>query len=90
MPLASYRIPDEVFFESLSDDEAVVLDCRQYRFYTLNETAKRVFESARDGLGQDEIVDRLAKEFETTPDGCRSDVQQLLAKLIADGLVVEE
>ncbi len=78
--------PEHVLYQPLSDDEAAVLDLDRRALYTLNATAKRIYERARDGATVDAIVAELAGEFDA-PAGLREDVERFLDDARAHGLL---
>jgi hypothetical protein len=71
----------DLAYEVLSEEEAALLDLRSRRFYRLNATGMRVFEGIRAGLGQAEIVARIAQEFEVSAEACQADVEGFLAQM---------
>lgn len=84
---ARYQVPAAVVREVLSEDELVVLDSQSHRFYSLNSTAKRVYELAAEGLRASAIAERIGAEFDVAPTECFHDVAELLADLEARGLL---
>ncbi|MBC7174255.1 MAG: PqqD family protein [Polyangiaceae bacterium] len=78
--------PEPVLYQPLTEDEAAVLDLEHRALYTLNATAKRIFELARDGATVDTIVEALAREFDAPP-AVREDVERFLAEASARGLL---
>jgi hypothetical protein len=78
--------PDHVLYQPLSEDEAAVLDLDARALYTLNATAKRIFERAREGASVDAIVEELGREFDA-PESLRADVERFLAEARARGLL---
>jgi hypothetical protein len=84
---ARYQVPASVVREVLSEDELVVLDSQSHRFYSLNSTAKRVYELAAEGLLASAIAERIGAEFDVAPTECFPDVAELLADLEARGLL---
>ncbi len=78
--------PEQVLYQPLSEDEAAILDLEQRALYTLNATAKRIFERAREGASVEAIVEELAGEFDAPP-GLREDVERFLADARAKGLL---
>lgn len=83
----AYQVPASIVREALSDDELVVLDSVSHRFYSLNSTAKRVFELAAEGLNEEGVSAHLSAEFDIAPEECAADVRQLLAELVEQGLL---
>jgi PqqD family protein of HPr-rel-A system len=77
---------ERVLYQPLSDDEAAVLDLEARALYTLNATAKLVFERAREGATVDAIMAALAQEFDV-PEAARADVERFLAEARERGLL---
>ena len=84
---ARYQVPAAVVREVLSEDELVALDSQSHQFYSLNGTAKRVYELAAEWLAASVIAERLSAEFDVAPSECQKDVTELLADLEAYGLL---
>jgi hypothetical protein len=84
-----YRAPDSVVREALSEDELVVLDSETHRFYSLNATAKRVYELAVEGLDVAAIGQRLSQEFDIEVGDCSEDVRALLSELCEQGILTK-
>jgi hypothetical protein len=78
--------PEQLLYQPLSEDEAAILDLERRELYTLNATAKRIFESAREGASVDAIVSALAGEFDA-PAGLREDVERFLDEARSMGLL---
>ncbi len=76
-----------IAFSSLSDDEAAVLNLDSREFFTLNATGKVVLSALEEGADLQEIVERVAREFEVTVDDCRGDVDQFIDALEGAGIV---
>jgi hypothetical protein len=75
--------------EVLSDDELVVLDSESHRFYSLNSTAKRVYELAIQGLDEAAISKRIGEEFDIDPAECGADVSAALGELCEQGVLTK-
>ena len=53
--------------------------------YTLNPMASFVWDQAQLGLSDDEIVSRVADDYDVDQDTARRDTQDLLAQLVSIG-----
>ncbi len=84
-----YQAPAAVVHEALSDDELVVLDSESHRFYSLNSTAKRVYELAVQGLDEAAIGQRIGEEFDIDPAECATDVSAALRELCEQGVLTK-
>lgn len=70
------------------DEEAVVLDLRSSVYYSLNDTAARIWESLGEGLSGTDIVARIGAEYEADEATARKDVVDTLRLLLKDELIV--
>lgn len=68
--------------------ELLVLDLESGRYYGLNAVAQLVWERLDGAATVAEIVDEIAHRFEVDAERVMNDVQELLADLLAQGLVV--
>src|SRR5215469_13820150 len=68
-------------------DELVMMSVKQGVYMGLNEVGACVWELLETPKGVAEICDGVAAEFETTPDGCRADVEAFLKALEVGGAV---
>ena len=68
-------------------ETAVLLDLRTNAYYELNATALHIWEQVRDGAATDAIAASLVANFDVAPPDARSAVDELLADLLAEGLV---
>ena len=69
-------------------EEAVVLDLRSSVYYSLNETAARIWESLGERLTCDQIVERLCAEYDTAEARARKDVSETLRQMLKSGILV--
>jgi hypothetical protein len=67
---------------------AVLVRLTTNRIYELNATGVRVWELVQQGLSRNAVVERLSDEFETAAPTLGRDVDDLLARLHAEGLTV--
>jgi hypothetical protein len=70
-------------------DRLVVVDLRTSRIYELNRTASRLWELLEAGSDRTEVEDALVEEFDGERSVVSRDIDQTIAKLSAEGLVVE-
>lgn len=73
-------------------DELVLLDVERGDYYTLNETAARVWEllasAGGAGLSADAVAKSLTQEYATPASQLESDVRALIAEFSKSALVV--
>lgn len=84
----SETLNPNLLIEELSEDEIAVLDVQKRSFFTLNATAKRIFEGLRDGRNVDEIARSMAEAFDVDVAECRADVVACVEQMTAQGLLV--
>jgi Coenzyme PQQ synthesis protein D (PqqD) len=70
-------------------DRLVVVNLRTSRIYELNRTASRLWELLEAGSDRTEVEDALVEEFDAERSVVSRDVDQTIAKLSAEGLIVE-
>jgi Coenzyme PQQ synthesis protein D (PqqD) len=71
------------------DETTVLVDLATSRIFELNETGTRIWELLGEGLDADSIMRHLVDEFEVEPARAQGEVNNLLARLRADGLLEE-
>ena len=69
-------------------ESAVLIRLTTNRIYELNATGARVWELVQQGLSRDDMVGRLAGEFEISSLAIAPDVDELLQMLHVEGLTV--
>jgi hypothetical protein len=63
------------------DDEGVVLDLRTSVYYSLNETARLVWEGLGEGCSIESIVKKLGSEFDENLKQIERDVEAVVKQL---------
>ncbi|HZZ87809.1 MAG TPA: PqqD family protein [Caulobacteraceae bacterium] len=69
-------------------DELVMMSADSGAYLGLNEVGARVWAIIETPAALPEICAALAREFETTPEACRQDVETFLGELSKRGAVV--
>lgn len=82
----TYRRAAHTAFRRI-EDEGVVLDLRTSAYYSLNETARAVWEALEAGLSIAAVAEKLSSEFAETPEKIEGDVAAIVAQLAKDGLI---
>lgn len=72
---------------STLDDEEVVLDARQGKYFGLNEVGRFVWTRIQSPARVSDLVDALLAEYEVEPEQAESDVLTLLGTLAEKGLI---
>jgi hypothetical protein len=68
-------------------DAAVLIRLSTNRIYELNSTGARLWDLLQTARSLDDIVETLCGEFDGAPATIRADVEELLQRLTAEGLV---
>jgi len=70
------------------DQVSVLVHIPTNRIFELNETGSRVWEMIGEGLNTDQIVERLAEEFDVEEARASDEVNELLTRLRNEGLLL--
>jgi hypothetical protein len=81
------RVHPAVVFTPLEDSEAVLLHLDTKRYYTLNETGRRIWELTAEGRSATEIARALAGEYEVEVDDALQYTETLLQELTGEHLL---
>jgi coenzyme PQQ synthesis protein D (PqqD) len=77
---------DRVAF-TRAGDSAVLLDPSGGEYFSLSEVGARIWELCDGSATVDEIVERIADEYDAPLDTIRADTTRLLDELAAEGLL---
>jgi hypothetical protein len=81
------RLDPDVLHTALGNGEAVLVQSRTARFYSLNVTAARVWSLLCDGASLEEVSRDLERGYDVTAPGALVHVQRLAAELEREGLI---
>jgi len=70
------------------DSTAVLVNIATNRVFELNETGAKVWELLGEGVGADEIVQRLVGEFDVEEQQAADQVRNLIVQFETEGLLV--
>jgi len=70
------------------DQGAVLVDVPANRIFELNGTGATVWELLGQGFDVERIVSQLVQEFEVEPACARDEVNRLVVRLRAEGLII--
>ena len=68
--------------------ETVILDLQSESYFGLDEVGTRVWQLLQEEGDVQKTIDQMLKEFDVKPERLTADVNELLRKLIDNGLVV--
>jgi len=70
-------------------ESAVLIRLTTNRIYELNPTGARIWELVGTGTTVDAVLDALSKEFDAPAETVKSEVDDLVRSLMAEGLLVD-
>ena len=79
--MSTPHVPDHIVFTELDGKEGVLVDLNAKRYYTLNETACRVWRSLEARRTAQEIVSELTDFYDVTPEHAAASVERLIGDL---------
>lgn len=86
---STLRPAPEVVVEKI-EDTSILINLRTNRMFELNSTGTRFWELLVDGNDLDAIKAQLMREYDVDQPTVASEVDELLARLEAEHLIVEE
>jgi hypothetical protein len=81
------RLREDVHWRE-AEGQVIALDLSGGRYLTVNKSGALLWPMLQEGATRDELVDRLAGEFELPPEQARADVDAWLSALDAERLLV--
>jgi PqqD family protein of HPr-rel-A system len=79
-------VPGHVMVRQLGD-EAVILDMATGYYFGLDPVGARIWQLLSQPNSLTEIVERLAREYDVTPEQAESDLVRFVEELQANGLL---
>jgi Coenzyme PQQ synthesis protein D (PqqD) len=79
-------VPSHVLIRFL-DKESVILNIDTERYFGLDETGTRMWQIATSAQNIESACQQLLDEYDVKPEALRSDLTDLLGKLIENGLL---
>jgi hypothetical protein len=83
----SVAVPDEVLHQRLPGDELVFLNLQTEEYFGLDATATAMWAALTETGDVEAAFARLREEFDVDEETLRRDLEALLARLLARGLV---
>ena len=71
------------------EGELILLDTRQAQYYALDAVGTRCWELLAHHGNEEQVIDSILEEYEVDEDTVRSDVAELVRRLVERRLVVE-
>jgi hypothetical protein len=81
-----YVLPDYVKIREL-DGEAVLLNLDSEKYFGLDEVGTSMIDALTSGHTVEEACEALLEQYDADPDTLKSDLNQLIEKLLAKGLI---
>jgi hypothetical protein len=69
------------------DDDLVMLDPRQGRYFGADRVGRRIWELLEQPRSVDDLCSELEGQFDVAPDECRADVLEFLGQLADEELI---
>lgn len=79
-------VPPHVLVRFL-DDESVLLNLETERYFGLDDTGTRMWQLLTSLPNIDAVFQQLLAEYEVDPDELRKDLEELLSRLVSNGLL---
>jgi len=80
------RRTDDVLATDI-DDETVMMDIEQGRYFGVNETGARIWSLLAEPIVISDLCDRLSAEFDVAEEQCEQEVLDFLKAMLNRGLV---
>jgi len=77
-----------VVYTPLDESEAILLHLETKRYYSLNETGRRIWELAVQGRGAEAIADTLVEEYAVSRETAEAKARRLLDDLSHERLLI--
>jgi|YelNatPaOPRAMG01_1025707.scaffolds.fasta_scaffold71778_2 hypothetical protein len=87
--MTTYKIPDDIIITELDNNEAILLDMRNKRYYSLNETGLAILKGIESNLTQDKIIEKIMSVYEVDQDEASSSVTTILQRLLSLNIIEE-
>ena len=71
------------------EGEAIILDLNTSVYYSLNDTGARIWERLGEGAPPEKIAEELSGEFEVKAEAAARDIEQIVARLLKESLLVQ-
>ncbi len=82
-----YTIPKDIIITELDDNEAVLLDLKSKRYYSLNETGLLIYKGIQASLTLEKIIEQLISIYDLDEAQALDSVNTLISKLLNNKLI---
>lgn len=82
----TFRIPEEVLFQEVSG-ESVLLDLASESYFGLDPVGTRIWALLNEDKSVGQVLDALLKDYEVDRGTLEADLEELLDKMLAAGLI---
>ncbi|MGB9736216.1 MAG: PqqD family protein [bacterium] len=83
----TYKIPEDIIVTELDNNEAILLDMRSKRYYSLNETALVIFKGIESNLTREQIIEQIMSAYDVDRDNASKSVESLVQKLLSFNII---
>lgn len=83
----TYTIPKDIIITELDDNEAVLLDLKSKRYYSLNETGLLIYKGIQASLTLEKIIEQLISIYDLDESEALDSVNTLISKLLNNKLI---
>jgi hypothetical protein len=84
---ARFSVPESIRTRTV-EDRLIILNLKGGKYFTLNESGRRIWELVAEAKSFGEIVEAMQAEYDADASTVASDVEQILAELISEGVAL--
>ncbi len=85
--MTTYTIPDDIIITELDNSEAILLDMRNKRYYSLNETGLAIFKGIESNLTQDKIIEKIMSVYDINKGQAKNSVANMINNLLSHNII---
>ena len=84
-----FQTPNHVTWKNL-ESGIVLLDLQSSYYYTLNETASKIWIGITEGKSDSDILNQVMDEYDCDEETCTSDFKEQISYLMNEGFIEEK
>ena len=84
----AFQIPDHITWKNL-ESGTILLNLNSSNYYTLNETATKIWIGITEGMSEREILAQLENEFDCSEEERQTDLKEHISRLISKVFIIE-